>query len=239
MDASKATKAKNAEPLKASSKLRRALRARGRGVGTISWYYSSKNDLDVVFPADLEFAHGLLLDADESVKSWDNDPDRVIAYIEREGFVGSKPDAVVYRRSGAVSYREVKYSDSRGSAHATFQAEAQRRAAEQVGAEWSWFTEADVLAQERLLHDWIHIAPVLAQTRVTVRSRWDWLRKEVLEQARGGTTLGDLRKFAKDPWDLVFSATFRLVHFGILSTDLAERPLSATTKVWVRGSSHG
>lgn len=229
MDSNKANRIKNQKPFKPSQALRSALKMRGRGVGTITYFYSAKNERDIVVPSDLQCALALSLEADESIKSWDSDPERIIALVEGEGHIGSKPDAIANHWSGRVGYIEAKYLNDQGKEHSVFQAETQRRAAELVGAEWSCFSEDDVRAQERLLHDWLQIAPVLSHTRYAVKARWEWLVNFVSKAARKGTTLGELRRRSEDPWELVFSASFRLVQLGFLRTDLVKQPLSPAT----------
>ncbi|WP_139032112.1 hypothetical protein [Comamonas thiooxydans] len=231
MDASLANTIKGHAPLRASQTLRSALRMRGKSVGSITYFYSAKNDQDVVFSSDLEFAHGLLLEADETVKSYDVDPDRVIAFIEGKGYLGSKPDAIVKLWSGRTRYVEVKYLEDQRRKRAVLQAEIQKRVADSVNADWCWFSEKDVQAKNRLLHDWLHIAPVLAQSRVEVKSRWEHLMKWVLEASREATTLGNLKRCTHDPWELVFSTTVLLVQLGKLRSDLEMRPLSAETMI--------
>lgn len=232
MDAEKALRAKNRDPLRGSKALRKAIRKRGKAPGSIGFFYSAKNEIDVVATSDLELARGLLLEADESVRSWDSDPDRVMALVENEGYIGTKPDVIITYWSGAVHYQEVKYTDQQGEVRAVMQAETQQRAAELVGATWSWFSEKDVEAKLRLLHDWILIAPILHETTDAVKSRWEWLRKLVSSTISSPTTLGALRERAADaPWALVFSATFRLVHKGYLRTNLADQPLSPDTVI--------
>jgi hypothetical protein len=238
MDARQANAIKNRASLRPSQALRAAFAKRGKGVGTITYFYSAKNERDLVFPSDLQFAHGLLLEADESVKSYESDPDRVIAYIEREGYVGSKPDAIVTLWSGRTRYDEAKYVGDRSTEHAQLQAETQRRAAEAVGASWTWFSEEDVLSKDRLLHDWIHIAPVLNQARIDVKARWNYLASWVLEATRNVATLGELKRLAQDPWELVFATTFGLVQRGRLRTNLEAHPLSAATEVAPKAPRH-
>ena len=238
MDARQANAIKSRTPLSASRALRSALAKRGKSVGTITYFYSAKNDRDIVVSSDLEFAHVLLLEATESVKAYDTDADRVIAFIEREGYLGSKPDAIVALWSGRTRFVEVKYLADKNRERALLQAEVQKRAAEAVGAEWSWFSEDEVHANERLLHDWLHIAPVLSQSRIEVKARWKYLADWVLEATREKTTLDKLRIRAEDPWELVFSATFRLVQAARLCTDLDSRPLSPNTVLMRRTSQH-
>lgn len=235
MDASQANTIKGHAPLRASKTLRSALRKRGKSVGSITYFYSAKNDRDIVFSSDLEFAHGVLLEADETVKNYDVDPDRVIAFIEGTGYLGSKPDAIVKLWSGRTRYVEVKYLEDQRRERAVLQAEIQKRAADSVNADWCWFSENDVKAKNRLLHDWLHIAPVLAQSRVEVKSRWEYLMKWVLEASHEETTLGNLKRCTKDPWELVFSTTLLLVQRGKLRSDLEMRPLSAETVIASRG----
>lgn len=231
MDADKANAIKSKKSLRPSQALRSEMKKRGAGDGTITYFYSAKNDRDLVLPSDLQFALALLLDADETVKSWESDPDRVIALVESEGYIGTKPDAIVTHWSGRVQYVEAKYKGDQGKGRAVMQAEAQQRAAESVGADWSWFSEEDVEDKESLLHSWIHIAPVLCHTKDSVKARWEWLRKSVMDATKGETTLGQLRSRAEDPWDLVFSATFRLVQLGLLRTNLLEQQLSPATVI--------
>lgn len=239
MDARQANVIKSRAPLRPSRALRSALARRGRGVGTITYFFSAKNDRDIVLPSDLELAHALLLEADETVKAYDTNPDRVIAFIEREGYLGSKPDAVVTLWSGRSRYVEVKYLADQGREHAQLQAEIQRRAADAAGAEWSWFSDEHARARERLLHDWLHIAPVLAQTRLDVKARWEYLAGWVLAATCEPTTLGQLQRRAEDPWELVFTTIFRLVQMGRLRTDLESKPMSPATVVAPREQRHG
>lgn len=235
MDASQANTIKGRTPLRASKTLRSALRRRGKSVGSITYFYSSKNDKDVVFSSDLEFVHGVLLEADETVKSYDIDPNRVFAYLEGKGFLGSKPDAIVKLWSGQTRYVEVKYLEDQAGDRAVIQAEVQRRAAHSVSAEWSWFSEKDAMAKNRLLHDWLQIAPVLAQTRLEVKARWDYLMKWVLSATEEETSLGELRRYSKEPWELIFSTTLLLVQRGKLCSDLELNPLSERTVITRRG----
>jgi hypothetical protein len=231
MDACKANIVKGRAPLRASSALRSALKKRGKSVGSITYFYSSKNERDIVFSTELEFAHGLLLEADETVKNYDVDPDRVIAFVEGEGYLGSKPDAIVKLWSGRTRYVEVKYLNDQGHGRSVLQAETQKRAAEAVSADWRWFSEKDVNAKERVLHDWLQIAPVLDQTRDVVKASWAYLGKWVLHACRTETTLGQLEQMTQDPWELIFATTFRLVQLGKLRSDLETRPLSADTVI--------
>jgi hypothetical protein len=234
MDAQRANLIKGRNPLRASNALRSALAKRAKSPGTITYFFSSKNNQDILLSTDLEFAHALLCEADENVKSYESDTDRVIAFVENEGYIGSKPDAIVKFWSGQVEYRKVMYLGGQGQEHALLQAEVQKRAAETVGAGWAWFSEKDVVANERLFHDWLHIAPVLAQSRIDVKARWEFLAKWVLEESREGTNLGNLHRRAQDPWELVFSATFRLIQLGRLSSDLQTKPLSSLTAITPR-----
>lgn len=239
MDAHQANSIKSRTPLRASQALRAALAKRGKGFGTLTYFFSAKNDRDIVFPSDLEYARGVLLEADESVKAFDSDPDRVVALVEREGYIGTKPDVVISLWSGRTRYEEAKYLDDQGEPGAILQAEGQKRAAEAVGAEWGWFSEKDVQEKERLLHDWLHIIPVLGQCRIDVKSRWDYLADWVLSATRKATTLYELRRRAEDPWELIFATTFRLVQMGRLHTDLEGKPLSPDTLVALRGRRNG
>jgi hypothetical protein len=238
MDVGQANTIKGNAPLRASSTLRSALKKRGKSVGTISYFYSSKNDRDIVFSTDLEFVHGVLLEADETVKDYDVDPDRVISFVEGEGFLGSKPDAIVNLWSGRTRYVEVKYLKDQGHGRSVLQAETQKRAAAVVHADWCWFSEKDADAKDRLLHDWLHIAPVIAQTRFEVKARWKHLGHWVLQASREETTLQELKKTSQDPWELVFPTIFRLVQLGLLRSDLETRPLSSATIIAPRQVHH-
>lgn len=238
MDANHANIIKGRSPLRPSKALRSALAKRGKACGTITYFFSSKNDRDILLASDLEFAHALLCEADESVKSYETDAEPVFAFVENEGYCGSKPDAIVKFWSGSSQYREVKYLGDQGNEHALLQAEIQRRAAETVGASWTWFSEKDANTHARLLHDWLHIAPVLIQSRIDVKARWEYLARWVIEAAREGVTLGDLRNRSQDPWELVFSTIFRLVQLGMLASDLQVKPLSPATLITPREAHH-
>ena len=68
MDASKANSIKAKRGLSPSRALRKAMRDRGAKVGSITYFYSGKNDIDIVFPNEILYASGLLLEADERVR---------------------------------------------------------------------------------------------------------------------------------------------------------------------------
>lgn len=239
MDASTAKAIKGRAPLRASQQLRAALKKRGKGVGSITYFHSAKNDRDIVLSSDLEFAHALFLEADETVRSYDVDPDRVSAYVKGRGYVGSRPDTLITRHTGRLCMVEVKYEQDKTIERVLIQADVQARAAAQLDADWAWFTDKDARHYERLINDWLHISPVLHQTRWDVAAIWEQLSHEVVDQVCcGPLTLAALRDRHKDSWSLVFSTAWRLVQRGLLASDLLNRPLGpGTTLTLVRG--HG
>lgn len=238
MDAHRANQIKGRTPLRPSTALRQAFAKRGKGRGSITYFFSAKNDKDIVVASDLAFAHVLLCEADGSVKGYEADADRVAAFVEKEGYLGEKPDVIVHFWSGRTQYREVGYLRGKGHERLLLHSEIQRRAAEAVGAEWRWFNEDDVRTQERLLHDWLHIAAVLYQSHLDVSANWEYLARWVLDACRKNSTLGELRRSTQDPWELVFPTIFRLVQLGRLGCDLELKPLSPATMITSRGAHH-
>ena len=161
MDASTAKRIKGRAPLRASSTLRKALKERGKGVGSIAFLYSAKNDKDIVLPTDIEFVHALALEADESVRSYDVDPDRVVAYVAGRGYRGSKPDAVVTHHSGRQCLVEVKYESDKSTERALIQADVQAKAAQAIGADWKWFSLEPKRLETVLISTFTRMAVIL------------------------------------------------------------------------------
>lgn len=234
MDASAAKVIKGRAPLKASQELRAAIRSRGKAAGSIGFFYSAKNDREIVVPSDLQLAHVLHLEADESVRSFDIDVPRVYGFIQDQGYKGSKPDASVVFHSGRTCLVEVKYAADVSETRAVIQAEVQRQAALAIGADWAWYTDEDATRSARLINDWLHIAPVLSQTRWDVAAVWHPLTAEILGQiGKESITLGELEECHRPSWALTFSAAWRLVQKGVLASDLAKNPLSPDTTLQV------
>lgn len=241
MDVSTANVIKGRAPLRATQALRAAMRKRGKGAGTLTFFHSPKNDRDFLLPTDLEYMHALLLEANESVASYDADPDRIVALVQGEGHVGSKPDAIVTRHNGQVKYVEVKYKADMTQERAALQAAAQSQAAAKVGASWEWFTEEDAERNERLVHDWLHIVAVLGQMRWELAVAWPDVSKQIRQHLiqSGPATLGELREHGFDTWQIAFSATFRLIQLGALRSNLSDEPLSPDTVIGTREARHG
>lgn len=239
MDASAVKMIKGKSPLKASQKLREALQQRGHTPGSITFFYSAKNDRDIVVPSDIQFTHVLDLESDETVRAYDIDPARVYGHIQGQGYKGSKPDAHVTKHSGRTCLVEVKYRVEINTPRAVIQADIQKQAAAAIGADWTWYTDDDVTRHARVINDWLHIAPVLYQMRWDLASVWEPLTTDIIEQVRDEpATLGALESRHREQWALAFSAIWRLVQRGVLASDLALQPLSpATTLTWVQG--HG
>lgn len=232
MDASAANTIKGRAPLRASGTLRSALKKRGKSPGTLSYFYSAKNDRDIVLPTDLELCSALDLEADERVRSYDTDAARIVALVEGRGIGGSRPDVVVTGHDGSLRLREVTYSTERRASHALGlgQKAAQADAAAAAVITCEWFTEEDVHDRERLVHDWLHIAPVLHETSWRLAACWASLTRDVLSAVGcGPCSLGSLRQANLESWPLVFSAAWRLTQLGVLRSDLAAKPLSAGT----------
>lgn len=239
MDAKKANAIKSRAPFRPSRTLRSALRERGKSVGSITYFYSSKNGKDVLFSTELQFACGVLLEADERVKSYEMDTGLITRQLEELGYVGEMPDAVIARWGSRLQFLEIRRSKSAQSGGARFSREQKRLAADAVGADWDTFDDGRVEANVRIFHDWIHVAPVLDQTRLELDARWDFLSEKLRGACSRPTTLGDLKSLGLGSWDVVFSAIFRLVQRAVLSTDLDISPLSPATRVWLRGALHG
>lgn len=231
MDATTANTIRGRAPLRASQTLRAAIRAREGKAGTISYLYSPKTDRDLVVATDLKFWHVLHLESDSNVKSFDIDVERVVAYLDADGYQGTRPDARVELRSGRVELVEVKYTKNLDDDLRTeLQVAAQQRYASQIGAHWRTYTEKDFQAEERLIHDWLHIIVVLGQTRDKVLPS---LQADILALVTEKTsqTLHQLCKKQLGPWDLAFSAIFRLIQLGKLTSNLKEKPLAWNTLV--------
>lgn len=238
MDASQANAIKSRAPFRPSRALRSALRERGKSVGSITYFYSSKNSKDILFSTELEFACGVLLEADEGVKSYEVDAGLITRQLEELGYVGEMPDAVVARWGSRRQFLEIRRSKSAQPISARSSREQRRVAADAVGADWDTFDDSCMEAKARIFHDWIHVAAVLDQTRLEVEARWDFLSKKLCLACSRPTTLGGLQSLGLESWDVVFAAVFRLVQQAVLSTDLDISPLSPATKIRLRGALH-
>lgn len=231
MDAKTANTIKGRAPLRAAQTLRAAIRTRKGKAGAISYLYSPKIDRDIVVVSDLELAHVLHLEADNNVKYFDIDIDRVVAYLDGDGYQGTRPDARVELRNGRMELVEVKYQkDLDDDLRTQLQVAAQQRYAKQIGAYWRTYTEKDFEDEERLIHDWMHIVVVLGETRDKVLPSL-LADVEHLVKEKTSQTLEQLCRKKMGPWDLAFSATFRLIQQGKLTSNLKEKPLSWNTVV--------
>jgi len=231
MDADHAHDIHVRDPLRASSTIRSALAKGGRGTGNLSYVYGPKVNRDWIVASDLELFHFVSLEGDPEVASYDLDTQRIVAFLDREGHVGSKPDALVRYRSGRVEMVEVKYAkDLEEDARAQFQVAAQKQAASQVNASWRVFVEEDVQSRERWLQDWLDIVVAMSEVRFQELA---YERREVLHLARQrkATELRRLAQVVDSEWAHVFAATFRLVQAGELDSDLLTQPLSWATTV--------
>jgi hypothetical protein len=211
--------------------LRAAIKARGGKVGSITFFYSAKNSRDIVFPNEVCFACGLLLEADELVKSYDFDPDRIQKQVSELGFEGDIPTAIVWRWNERPLLLLVRRN---GTTVTLSNKELARRSAELIGFDWMLFDEQSVEQQSRLIHDWIHIAPVLAQHGTEVSAEWSFLSEQVKARCTKPTTLGALRDLGIAEWPFVFTTIFRLTQLSVLTTDINLNPLSSATVVKVR-----
>jgi hypothetical protein len=235
MDVSTVNEIRGRAPLRGNQALRAALRDRGDHDGTISFLYSPKTNLDLIVTSDLEFLHLLHLEGDPDVEWFDLDTDRIVTYLDHVGYIGSKPDARVRLRSGQEELVEVKYKDDlENDLRTHLQISAQQKKASEIGLSWSSYTEVDAAAEDRLLHDWLHIIVVLGQTRDYVHASLENLLYDTSGRC-GPRELKFFESVNKKPWDLVFSAIFRLVQRGLLLTDLDKQPLSWRTVIQARG----
>lgn len=232
MDASKANAIKGSNALTPSRALRKEMRRRGGRVGSISYCYSGKNDIDFVFPNEVMHACGLLLEADEGVRAYEVDPDRISERLHQVGYVGPAPQFIVWHWESPPVLLDVKSRSGE-------RAEQNRiQLASAIGCGYQQWDETIVKENERLFHDWQQISPVLAQTRHEVKAQYDFLSKLLLEACAEPVTLGDLRKACLGQWELIFASVFLLAQKALTTTDLRTHPLSPETSVRRRGTFH-
>jgi hypothetical protein len=229
MDADRVNVIKGRAPLRASSKIRSALAQRGRGVGSISYVYSPKNNRDFVVSSDLELLHFLHLESSCDVRSYDLDPERVHAFLAGRDYVESKPDAVVTLFSDRLRIVEVKYQkDLDNDIRAAVQVAAQMQAAERIGAEWMAYTDDLAQSEECVLHDWLSIVGVLTSTAPYQSQRLEGQLMKVFD-TRDQISLVETNALRLGEWSLVFSAIFRLCQKGQLKEDLRVNRLCPDT----------
>lgn len=233
MDLSNITGHLGRAPLRASQQLREAIRSRGHEPGNITFFYSPKTDRQIVVPSDIQLCCLLKLEARADVASFDSDPDRLVTYLEKEGYVGTIPDAIARTRAGQKEMIEAKTGvDLKKDLRTQIQTEAQRQLALKHGMQWSVYTEEQALSDMRLLQDWLQITVVLADHRHTLIGETVKRTYEYVWEV-GTQTLGFHRHQSRDRWGDQFSAIFRLVQRGQLASDLDEQPLSQSTLISV------
>ena len=225
MDASKANSIKAKRGLSPSRALRKAMRDRGAKVGSITYFYSGKNDIDIVFPNEILYASGLLLEADERVRGYEADPDRIRETLHVAGFAGSVPQLIVRLWEQRPLLLKVTYLAR------DVEKDAQQQLANAIGCDYQVWDINYVQTHERLLHDWLQIAPVLAQSHLAIKTQYDFLHKLLLEACAETATLAEIKKSNLAPWDVVFATIFFLAQRALLTTDLHIHPLSAETSV--------
>ncbi|SFC26325.1 hypothetical protein SAMN05216344_112118 [Polaromonas sp. OV174] len=231
MDASRVNTIKGRAPLRASSAVRQALARRGKGVGSISYAYSPKTHRDVVLSSDLELCHFLSLEGRSDVYTYDLDPDRILAHLGSDGYVGSKPDAIVTLRSRRRCLVEVKYqSDVENDLRTSLQIQVQQQEALIIGADWGLYTDEQAFQEERFLHDWLQVVATLSgAVDITYKN----LEKDIIATVEQETEMSlrqlQLRKFSD--WPAVFSCVFQLCQRGDLLDDLRESPLDWSTTI--------
>lgn len=127
---------------------------------------------------------------------------------------------------GSVLYRKTKYLEV-----ISFNIEDDRNIlfADAAGVSWDYFTEDQARSNLRLIHDWLLICTVLAQTRYSVTAKWISLSRDVISTIGNGIFLEDLQKMCDQPWDEIFSTAFKLVQLGVIKSDLDSLPLSPKT----------
>jgi hypothetical protein len=233
MDLSNITDSLGRAPLRASQQLRAAIRSRGKEPGNITFFYSPKTDREIVVPSDIQLCCLLKLVARADIEWFDSDPDRLVTYLENEGYIGTIPDAIARTRDGRKEMIEAKMrTDLKKDFRSQLQIETQKQLALKHGMEWSAYTEEHALSEMRLLQDWLLITVVLADTRHT-------LIREVVKRTYeyvcdiGTQTLGFHRSQNSDKWGHHFSALFQLVQSGQLASDLDQQPLSQSTLISV------
>lgn len=230
MDASKVKAARGRSPLKASSAVRKAAKNRGKSPGSISFLYGAKARRHWAVLSDLELANFLDLESDPEVVTYDLDPDRIIASLGVDGYVGSKPDAVVLRRSGVREMREVKYvQDAQSDPRALKQIEVQTAAAQKNGYSWRIYSDDDAARQRQRLLNWLSVSGVLSEARDTPTAA---LERRILGVVDGSKrlSLGALRREIPTDWRLTFVSVFRLQQAGSVSVELMQ-PLSWETSI--------
>ncbi|MBS3018380.1 hypothetical protein DJFAAGMI_01112 [Comamonas sp. PE63] len=180
---------KHSAALKPSAALRSAIRARGRRTGSITYFYSPKNNRDLIFSTELEFCCGLLLEADEQVKNYEVDSELINYHLNSIAYLGDKPNFIIYFHDGSTIYRKTEYLvESKNN----IKEEKNKFFADAAGISWDYFTEHQARSNLRIIHDWILISAVLSQTRLSVKSKWNNLSREVVSNIGDGITLGGL-----------------------------------------------
>lgn len=230
MDALNAHLIQGRAPLRACAALRSTLSLSGRRSGNLSFVYGPKVKRDWVVASDLELFHFLSLEGNPNVESYDLDPQRIVSYLESQGYVGSKPDATVRFRNGHVQLVEVKYEDDlKNDIRAEFQIAAQRKAAGKLGASWSVYTDRAAVQQERWVQDWADI--VVAMSEIKYHSVYPYDDVLALVNREKKLDLDYISRHIRGEWLFAFCSVFKLVQEAKLFSNLADKPLSWGTNI--------
>ena len=195
--------------------------------------YSGRLGLDLSPKSDAAFFHTVMLEGDESIKTYIPEPPPVITSVGGQAS-RTQFDARVIPRKGRHKLDEVKDTFDPNDTRERHQFEAQSLIAADTGCEYRRFCRADFEAMSPFLDNWIRACAVIGACRDIVLEPY---ATELLGYFRPSTRM--TLEHLLVPVDPVLGSTYiaailRAVQEGILSSDLKDKPLCALSEFWLR-----
>jgi len=219
------------------SKLRSAIKARGRRIHNLWYLYSPRLKRDVVLRSDAEFAHFCFVEADPTVLRYELEPPPVTVVVGDEA-MRTQFDAFVEFRGAPPELREIKTSEDSLSGNEERQRVAQQIAAAKAGFRYVRITKADLAAHAQLIRNWRCAIAFQAACREDLLTPFEdklltsagTLRNCSLEELLQDTEPGLRSKY--------LAALFSLIQNAKLHSDIAAMPLSGATRLWTPEVGH-
>ena len=210
-------------------------KARGRGKATLSRYYGSKADKEFVTLGFLEFDNAMTLEVSSDITQYELYPEPIITQAGGEPYKTEFDAKAVIRNRGLV-FQEVKprgEEENPQDPRTLLQREAQIRAAEQAGARREVVTEKQLHANPTWLCNCRRVTAWLAAIRGIPTHE---ITNDValrMRQEREVTVESLLAPIEESKRSTYLAVAFRLMQRGVLASDLDERPLSKSTRLWL------
>lgn len=211
---------------------------RGRVPHNLWIRYSPRNRCDVILKSDAEDAHFCWVEGDESIATYELEPEPVSVVIDGRLHT-TQFDARVELRSGVIELREVKLSEANLDAREQVQLKTQSRVAEMLGFRYVRITRDTLDEHQRLIANWRCALAFLTACRSLVLDPKVEELVQRLRTARRPLSMEQLLLDA-DPIEQParIAALLQGVQSGRLRSDLDRNPLCASTVFTLREAPH-